>query len=110
MGETLPVREVVLYLPRLPRLPSAKIILPTVMHGLTSLTSMPARELIDGAKMVSLVFQTITSVFVSRYRSGTAKITFLKNVFSESLATREITGRMLKRFIITLTPRRHTHI
>lgn len=46
----------------------------TATRGVTSLTSMPARVSIGGAKTASEAYLTTISDFVSRFRYGTARI------------------------------------
>lgn len=65
-----------------------RITRPTETPGLTSLTSMLARELTAGERTVSLVSRTTTARCASRSAFGTVPIASSRSACSESLDTR----------------------
>ena len=62
------------------RQPSERIILTTVMLGITFLTSTHVQELIDGEKMALLASPITINACVWRYHCGTARTASLKSV------------------------------
>jgi len=78
--------------------------------GPTSLMLMQDLERTDGGKMALPVSLTIINVYALVYLSGTGRILFLKNAYTDSLTTKETMVRTSKKSTITSIRRRHIRI